>query len=124
VFDGHVEAFALGAMTSAWNRSAISWALRSVPYLTLAGLAGVAATCVLGFEEPNLAMLSLSAALLLSGPIALALHLSMTRELSANEKRLWLRGLTGRRAGWAWSAYFSCGNRAETAKVFASDGSR
>jgi hypothetical protein len=81
------------------------------------GFAGLVVTLVIGFEEPDSALLGLSAAALLA-PVAGAFgHLALARELTPAEKQTWLRELTGRRALWALSGYLTSGDRREAAKT-------
>src|SRR5262245_51274342 len=93
------------------NAPRILW--RALPVISAFGLAGLAATLLLGFEEPNAALLALSAVALLIPLLVPFVHLAVTKELSREEKRAWLRAMTGRRAPWAWSAYLSCADRDE-----------
>jgi Mn2+/Fe2+ NRAMP family transporter len=81
--------------------------------LTIAGVVAMAVTMLLGFEEPNGILLLVSTILLLTAPVAMLAHLSLTHELTAGEKRIWLRALTGRHAPAAWSVYLTSGNRRE-----------
>ena len=77
-----------------------------LPYTSLLGVAVLMATIALGFEEPHVGLLVLSAALLASAPVGLVVHLASTAELTVAEKRLWLRGLTGRDWARLVPAYF------------------
>jgi hypothetical protein len=89
--------------------------------LNLFGVAGLVLTAMLAFEEPNSALLLVSSLLLFAAPIAVLLHLVVTRELSRQEKRIWTQQLTGRRAPWAFSDYLSSPDRRATAKRLAEE---
>ena len=73
--------------------------------LSLLGLAGLVLTLALGFETPNTAMLILSALLVFATPLAALWHFIATRTLTAAEKRMWLRELSGADAFSAISEY-------------------
>jgi len=81
--------------------------------LTIVGAVAMAVTMLLGFEEPNGILLLVSSILLFAAPVAMLAHLALTHELTAEEKRIWFRALTGRRALAACSMYLSGGNRRE-----------
>ena len=78
-----------------------------VTALCLFSMVGLVLTLVLGFEEPNAALLLGSAVLLLTAVLSVFAHVAFTRALSRSQKRRWLRLLTGRRAVWAWREYLS-----------------
>ena len=82
----------------------------------LLGMAGLVLTATLAFEEPNTALLVFSAVLLFAAPVAVLLHLAFTRELSRQEKQIWIKHLTGSRAGWALSDYLTFPDRRATAR--------
>ena len=81
--------------------------LAALPYLTLLGCAGLVATIVLGFEQPHTRMLVVSALLLATAPLGVALHLIFTRELSREDKRAWLSGLASLKDPGLFGAYFT-----------------
>ena len=92
--------------------------------LSLLGMVGLATTVLLGFEEPNGMMLLISSLLFFAAPLALAVHLMMTKELSPQERRTWIRELTSVRSGQALSAYLTSDDRAAAAETFASRAAR
>ena len=87
--------------------------MRILALLTIVGVVAMAVTMLLGFEEPNGILLLVSSILMFTTPVAMLAHLALTHELTPEEKRIWLRALTGRRAPAAWSVYLTCGNRRE-----------
>jgi hypothetical protein len=92
--------------------------------LTVAGIVGIVVTTMLGFEEPDTPMLLVSGAMTLAAPIAALLHLSVTRALTHDEKRIWLSEF---RSAQIWSAlaeYLSSANLSESARRRALDSSR
>jgi hypothetical protein len=89
--------------------------------LNLFGMAGLVLTATLAFEEPNAALLLVSSLLLFAVPIAVLMHLVVTRELSRQEKRIWIQQLTGGRAPWAFSDYLTSPDRRATAKRLAEE---
>lgn len=91
-------------------------ALRVLAYSSLLGLAGIVVTVVLGFEEPDSTLLALSGLALVLPVLGAFTHLAVTRELASDEKRAWLRELTGSQALSAWSTYLTCRDRREAAK--------
>ena len=86
-------------------------ALAALPVLSMLGLAGLVVLVALGFEEANPVLLASAAAALLVPLLATLLHLASSRELTAAQKRAWLRALFSRHAAWAWPSYFSAGRR-------------
>jgi hypothetical protein len=80
-------------------------------WLTIVGGAALALTVTIGFEEPNGNLLLVSSILMFAAPAAILVHLAFTDELTHEEKRIWLRGLTGRHALAACSVYLTCDNR-------------
>jgi hypothetical protein len=98
--------------------------LRALPLLSTLGLAGLVVTVLVGFEEPDDTLLHLSSVAVVLPVLAAFVHLGLTRELTGDEKRAWLRELTGRRAVWAWSSYLTCADRREAAERLASQGGR
>lgn len=87
--------------------------------LTIAGIVGLAATALVGFEEPNNTLLLVSTVLVLAAPLAALVHLSLTSELTREEKRAWIRGFTGPRAPRVLSDYLTCRDRRATARQLA-----
>jgi hypothetical protein len=79
--------------------------------LTAAGFVALAITVIFGFEEANGMMLLIASLLLFAAPAAVLVQLTFTHDLTSEEKRLWLRALTGRRALQAWSVYLGCSDR-------------
>jgi hypothetical protein len=77
-----------------------------LPFVTLLGLLGVAVMALLGFEQPDTLMLVVASLLLLAAPVGLVLHLSTTKELTAEEKRLWAIRLLSWRGPALFGAYF------------------
>jgi hypothetical protein len=82
-------------------------------------MVGLGTTVLLGFEEPNTTMLLFSSLLFLAAPVALAVYLMMTKELTPRARRTWIRELTSARSGQALSAYLSSHDRAAAAETFA-----
>ncbi len=96
--------------------------LGSLPYFGLVGMAGVFAAVVLGFEEPNASILLVSGLLMLMAPLAAAVHLTFTSEMTREEKRLWVRIFSSPRAFGAFSPYLTSLDRGATArKITAQD---
>jgi hypothetical protein len=83
------------------------WAVGIFRALSLLGLAGLLLTCVFGFETPNAALLATSVALMLIALLAVLWHLAETPTLTPEEKRLWIRELTGAGAFAALSEYLT-----------------
>ena len=79
-----------------------------VSVLFVCALAGLVLTGVFGFEAPNDRLLLLSTGLLFTVLVAVLVHLGVTKALTRQQKGIWLRELTGRRAAWAWGEYLSC----------------
>ena len=91
--------------------SVASRVLSMLPYTSLIGLAGLVATIALGFEEPHTGALVVSAILLASAPAGMLVHVASTTELTAAERRLWLRALAGRGGLRFAPAYFRAAER-------------
>ena len=85
--------------------------------LSVLGLVGLVLTVVVGFEEPDSRLLLMSSFLAFASPVAIAVHLTMTKELTREKKRIWVRELTGARAGEAFSAYIMCDDRSVMAET-------
>lgn len=89
--------------------------------LSFFGMAGLAVMVIVGFEEPNNTLLLFSSVLIFAAPIAILAHLSVTKELTRQEKRIWIRELTGPRAPWVFTAYLTCHDRRATAESLAAE---
>lgn len=72
-----------------------------------AGFIALAVTVLIGFEQANGVMLLASAWLLIAAPAAVLAGLVRSPRLNREQKRQWLKALTGRRALQAWSAYLA-----------------
>jgi hypothetical protein len=92
--------------------------------LTVAGIAGIVVTTMLGFEEPDTPMLLVSGAMMLAAPIGALLHLSVTRGITHDEKRIWLKEFRSARIGSALAEYLSSANLSESARRRAQDASK
>jgi hypothetical protein len=79
-----------------------------VTVLFVCAMAGLLLTGVFGFETPNERLLILSSGLLLTALVAVLMHVALTGTLTPQQKRVWLRQLTGRRAASAWGEYLTC----------------
>jgi hypothetical protein len=88
-----------------------SLTLASLPYLTLLGCAGIVANILLNFEEPHSGMLLISAILLVTAPVGMAIHLAFTDALTLDQKRKWIAGLMSRRGPELFGAYFTPASR-------------
>ena len=95
--------------------------LGSSTVLSIAGMIGLATTAVVGFEEPNNALFLVSTILLLAAPLAALVHLSLTSELTRQEKRAWIRGFTGPRAPRLFADYLTSRDRRATAHKLAGE---
>jgi hypothetical protein len=89
--------------------------------LSLFGTVGLCLTALFGFEEPNSTLLLISSAFVLAAPVTMLVHLTFTRELTRQERRLWIRALTGPRAPWAFSDYLTSEDRPATARRLAEE---
>jgi hypothetical protein len=95
--------------------------LEAFAILSVFGMVGLAVTALLGFEEANTTLLLFSAVLVFAAPLAILVHLSATRELTRQEKRIWIQQLAGRRAPWVFSDYLTCPDRRAAAKRLAEE---
>jgi len=95
--------------------------LDALTVLSVVGMVGLAATAIVGFEEPNDTLLLTSLALMFGGPVAMLVHLAVTRELTASEKWIWIRQLAGPRAARAFAAYLTSHDRRATAERLAAE---
>jgi hypothetical protein len=89
--------------------------------LTMVGIAGIVMTTMLGFEQPNVPMLVVSGAMMLAAPITALMHLSVTRALTRDEKRIWLKEFGSAEVWSALSEYLSSNNLRKSAKQRAQD---
>jgi hypothetical protein len=89
--------------------------------LTVVGISGFVMTAILGFEEPNARILLVSVAMTLAAPITALLHLSITRRLTHDEKRIWMKEFGSAQVWSALSEYLSSANLSESAKRRAQD---
>jgi hypothetical protein len=89
--------------------------------LSLLGLVGLVLTCVLGFETPNTALLAVSGALAFGAPLVVLWHFASTRTLTAAEKRMWIRELTGAEVWSAISEYMTSPDLGASARRRAED---
>jgi hypothetical protein len=89
--------------------------------LTVVGIAGFVVTAMLGFEEPNTPMLLVSGAMTLAAPITALVHLSVTRGLTHDEKRIWLKEFGSAKVWSALSEYLSSTNLSGSARRRAQD---
>ena len=80
-----------------------------------AGFVMLAFTVLVGFEEANSTMLLVATLLLVAAPAAVLGHVAFAHDLTREQKRTWLRAMTGRRALHAWSAYLRRDRRASSA---------
>jgi hypothetical protein len=88
---------------------------------SLLGLGILAMTLMIGFEEANGSLLVVSAVLIFATPAAMLVHLALTKELTAQEKRMWIRGLTGPRAASVFSSYLTSDDRRAAATTLAEE---
>jgi hypothetical protein len=84
--------------------------------LSISGTIGLIIAVMTGFEEPDSAVLVISSALLLAAPLTVLMHLLLTRQLTRQEKRAWIRSLTSAGAVSALSAYLKSDDRRAAAK--------
>jgi hypothetical protein len=79
---------------------AVNKLLAALAVLSLVGIVGLGLTALFGFEKPNSMLLLASSVLVLAAPVTMLVHLCTTRELTRQERRIWIRALTGPRAPW------------------------
>jgi hypothetical protein len=89
--------------------------------LTVMGITGFFVTAMLGFEDPNTAMLLVSGAMALAAPVIAVAHLTVTRRLTQDEKRIWLREFGSAEVWSALSEYLSSTNLSESVQRRAHD---
>jgi hypothetical protein len=87
-----------------------------ISVLTAAGIVGLVMAAMLAFEEPPMPMLLVSGAMALATPIAVLVHLSVTRSLTHEEKRIWAKELGSAQIWSALSEYLSSTNLSESAR--------
>jgi hypothetical protein len=93
-------------------------ARRSLDVWIAPGLVGFALLCLtglFGFEEPNGWLLSFAALLALSPPAAVFVHLYLTRELTPDEKRVWILEFTSTACPSALADYLTATDLRATA---------
>jgi Fe2+ transport system protein B len=95
--------------------------MRFFAVVSAAGLAGLAFAVLAGFEEPDTALLLASGALMLAAPVAVVVHLMLTKTLTREERQIWIRELSGRRAPRALATYLARADRAAAARRFAEE---
>ena len=84
--------------------------------LTVTGIMGLLVTMVLGFEEPHTPMLLVAGAMTLAAPIAVLVHLRVTRGLTHEEKLIWLKEFRSANIWSAFSEYLSSTDLSEGAE--------
>jgi hypothetical protein len=84
--------------------------------LTLLGLVGLILTLAIGFETPNTVLLLVSGPLTFAAPLAALWHLFATHTLTAAEKRVWAKELTGADAFSAMSEYMTSSDLSASAQ--------
>ena len=89
---------------------------RTILTLSIVGLSGVFLTFWFGFEEPNVWLATLSAAMLIATPLAVILHLTFTRTLSPEDRRIWWNDFTGADVWSALSEYLTSADLSATAQ--------
>ena len=90
--------------------------------LSVFGMVGLAVAAVVGFEEPNETLLLVSFVLMLAAPVAMLVHLTVTKELTWQEKRIWIRQLASHRGARVFSAYLTSHDRGATVENLAAEG--
>lgn len=93
--------------------------LASLPYVSLLGVSGIAVNLMLSFEEPQAAILLVSALLLAAAPAGMLLHLATTAGLAPREKRMWMSALAGGGAPRLFAAYFDAAKRRAMTRTLA-----
>jgi uncharacterized membrane protein len=85
--------------------------LEALVGLGVLGLVLLALTALIGFEQPNTMLLIVSSVLIFLAPLGMLVHLTMTRELTREEKRLWIQELTSRRGASGLADYLTSHDR-------------
>jgi hypothetical protein len=75
--------------------------------LFVVAMAALVLAFIFGFERPDGTLLLFAALLLVAAIASVFIHLGVTDALDREQKRSWLRRLTGRHALAAWSDYLS-----------------
>jgi hydrogenase-4 membrane subunit HyfE len=78
--------------------------------LSIFGCSVAAFTALVGFEEADDTLLLASAVLILAAPLALLVHLVLTKQLTRDDKRLWTRAFTSSGFASAFCMYLSSTN--------------
>ena len=91
--------------------------LGALSYLSLLGVLGLAATVLLGFEEPPHLTLVVSGILSLAAPLGILGHIVLTRELTSAQKLAWVRALLGAKCVRYWRAYSNRRRREAATRV-------
>lgn len=102
----------LERLWGAWLHGALTW-------ISLTGCAMLAAGLLIGFEEMPPGAWIAPFLTMVSTPAAVLGHLLLDAELSAPEKKTWLRELLGPRFPWAIAAYIRCSRRGALARRLA-----
>jgi hypothetical protein len=84
--------------------------------LTVIGIVGFLVTILFGFEEPHTLMLWVAGVMTLAAPITVLVHLRVTRTLTHEEKRIWLKEFRSAEVWSALSEYLSSANLSDGAK--------
>lgn len=92
-------------MSSSASPTVPRWVTAVSGALSLLGLVGLLLTLTLGFETPNTALMAVSAPLVFAAPLAALWHFVTTRTLTPDEKRMWMRELSGAEMFSALSEY-------------------
>ena len=87
--------------------------------MNLGEVSGIAVNLMLSFEEPQAAMLLVSALLLAAAPAGMLLHLATTAGLAPREKRMWMSALARGGAPRLFAAYFDAAKRRAVTRTLA-----
>jgi hypothetical protein len=77
---------------------------------------------MLSFEEPHPALLLAAAVLVAAAPVGMLIHLAATPQLTSDEKRRWVIGLTSRHGPALFAAYFRAGGRCRATRMLVETG--
>ena len=94
---------------------------RTIVPLSIVGLSGVFLTFWFGFEEPNVWLAAISGLMLIAAPLAAILHLTFTRTLSSEDRRIWWNDFAGADVWSAFSEYLSSPDLSATTQRRAAD---
>ena len=97
------------------------WVTAASGALSLRGMAVLILALTLGFETPSTPLLLVSAMLTFAAPLAALWHFVATRALTPDEKRIWLRELTGPDVFSAISEYMGSSDLRASAQRRAAD---